>query len=141
MSSAFPGRLSGTGLDLSPRFTRTATVVASPSAATETIIASLTIPNPVQVNTGILLIGYAAFTAGTAGVSANLRIRQTDASGTVIKASGAVTVVAASLYDRCIAGLDASPTLPAQVYVLTLTVGSANAASTVSAVEFAALVI
>lgn len=136
-----PFKYGGAVVDMSPRLFHTATVAASPAAAAETIIATLTIPEDLGVVKGILLQGYCAFTAGTNGVSANVRIRRTDASGTIVKASGAVTVVAASLYDRSIEAFDTGPTLPGQVYVLTLTVASGSAASTVSAVTLMAQVL
>lgn len=134
-------RLNALGIDLSPRMVRSATVAASPSAATETIVASVTVPNFPSVNLGVLLLGFGAFTVGTAGVSVNLKLRQTDASGSTVKATGAVTYTAADLGSLAVVGFDTSPTLPGQVYVLTATVASANAASTFSAVELVAIVI
>ena len=136
-----PIQFSAAGLDLSPRFFRTDTVAASPSAATETTIATLTIGSQLAVVSGILLFGYAAYTVGTAGVSVNLKIRQTDTSGTTIKATGATTATAANLGSMDLQGFDTAATLPGQVYVLTMTVASANAASTVSAAALYALVI
>lgn len=127
--------------DLSPRFKSTTTVVASPAAAAETIIASFTINDDIQQATGIILEGWAAFTVGTAGVSANLKIRQTDTSGTTIAATGACTVTAANLVQFSVQGIDTAGVLPGQKYVLTLTVGSANAASTVSALQLLATIV
>lgn len=128
-------------LDLSGRFFRTDTVAASPSAATETIIATLTVGSQIAVVSGVYLLGYAAYTVGTNGVSVNLKIRQTDTSGTTIKATGAVTSTAANLGSMDLQGFDASPTLPGQVYVLTMTVASGSAASTVSAAALYAVVV
>jgi hypothetical protein len=128
------------GLDLSGRVVHSATVVASPAAAAETTICTVTIPDDIAIMLGVVLIGYAAFTVGTNGVSANLKLRQTNTSGTTIKASGAVTETAANLDGRSIAGVDTAGTAGA-VYVLTLTVGSGSAASTVSAVSLIALAI
>ena len=128
-------------LDLSGRFFRTDTVAASPSAATETIIATLTIGSQIAVVSGIYLFGFAAYTVGTNGVSVNLKIRQTDTSGTTIKATGAVTSTAANLGTMDLQGFDSSPTLPGQVYVLTMTVASGSAASTVSAAALYAVVV
>lgn len=136
-----PIQYGGAAVDLSPRHKRTSTVTGSPAAAAETIIATLSLTNDVAVMSGIIVYGYCAFTAGTSGVSATLKLRQTDTSGTTLKTSGAVTVVAASLYDRAIVGFDASPVMPTQVYVMTLTIGSGSAASTVSAVELGALIL
>lgn len=138
---ASPIRLASTGLDLGQRIQRTTTVVASPTAATETIVASLTIDGNLAVSTGILLFGWAAFTVGTAGVSVNLKLRQTDASGSTKAATGAVTYTAADLGSLAVHGFDTGPTLPGQVYVMTATVASANAGSTFSAVQLTAIVI
>lgn len=138
---AEPMRLSGLAVDLTPRIQRSSTVVASPADATETIIASLTLGNDPPFGLGVLVFGFAAYTVGTAGVSGNLRIRRTNVSGTVVKATGALTVAATQLFAPSIIAVDTGPTFPGQVYVLTLTVGSATAASTVSAVELAAIVV
>src|SRR5437763_1493235 len=101
-------------VDLSARFQGTSTVVASPAAAAETIIASLTLADfgNLTVISGIRLHGFAAFTVGTNGVSANLRIRETDASGAVVKATGAVIAVATNLLAMNVIGLDATPGVP-----------------------------
>lgn len=135
-----PIRANAAGFDLSPRIARSDTVAASPTAATETTICTVIIPLDVQPILGVFLLGFAAFTVGTAGVSANLRIRQTDTSGTVVKATGATTETAANLDDKNVQGFDTAPPA-AGVYVLTLTVGSASAGSAVSAASLVALVI
>jgi hypothetical protein len=134
-------RLNGAGLDLSPRVAHTATVVASPAAATETIIASLTLNKDWQTGLGVVLFGWAAFTVGTSGVSVVLRIRETNASGTVIASTGAVTYTAADLGSLSLQGLDAGIAPPVNVYVVTMTVASGAAESTVSAVDLLALLI
>lgn len=136
-----PTRFDGLAVDLAGRVKRSATVTASPAAAAETIVATSPSVGAPAFGLGVLVIAYAAVTVGTAGVSLRWRIRQTDASGTVIKDSGAVTAVAAELRDELICGVDTSPAAQGQVYVLTLTVASANAASTVSAVEIVTVAI
>ena len=136
-----PLRLAAPGVDLSGRLFHSATVAASPAASSETTIATLTIPANLVVTTGVFLFGFAAFTVGTSGVSVNLKLRQTDTSGSTVKATGAVTYTAADLGAGSLFGLDASPTLPNQVYVLTMTVASGAASSTVSAVTLLALVV
>lgn len=136
-----PIQTSAALIDLSKRFRGTTTVVGSPAAGAETIIASLTLNDAIQVISNIKLFGWVAFTAGTNGISATLRVRKTDASGTIVGASGAVTVVATSLYAFSCPGLDSTPTLPGQVYVLTLQIGSGSATSTVSAVNLRAEII
>lgn len=128
------------GIDLSGRIARSATVVGSPAAAAETAICSVTIPDDVAIALGVLLLGYAAFTVGTNGVSGTLRLRQTDTSGTVVTSSGAVTETAANLDARSIVGFDTAATVGG-VYVMTLTVASGSAASTVSAARLVALVV
>lgn len=129
------------GLDLSSRFIRTNTVAASPTAATETIIATLTVPENLTLAVGIEVVAWAAYTVGTSGTAGNLRIRRTDASGTVIAATGALTVTATNLVTASVHGTDTGPTLPGQVYVATLTVTGGAAASTVSAVHLRALLV
>lgn len=134
---------SALGLDISPRFVSSTTVAASPSAATETTICTITIPANAAVTTGIQLTGWAAFTVGTSGTACNLKIRQTNTSGTTISATGATTggIAAANLVDMNTQGLDTAGVLPGQVYVLTLTVTAGAAASTVSACQLTALIV
>jgi len=136
-----PFRLSGQNVDLSPRVFRDASVDASPAAAAETVIATVSIGPDLGFGLGVLVIGYAAWTVGTAGVSANFRIRRDSLTGTIVKASGATTRTAAQLQHDTIVGIDTSPTFPNEVYVLTLIVASASAESTVSAVELVAVVL
>lgn len=140
-AGAPPLKLDSSVVALAARHFRTATVVESPAAAAETIIASLTIDADLVVTQGVALRAFCAYTVGTDGVSGNLRIRKTDVAGSVLKATGALTVVAAQLHAPNILAFDTAPTLPNQVYVLTLVVASGSAASTVSAVELDALVI
>jgi hypothetical protein len=130
--------------DLSSRFLGTSTVVASPADATETIIASLAIPafGDLTIVSGIRLHGFAAFTIGTAGVSGNLKIRETNASGATVAATGIVNAgvwAATQLTTLSVLGFDAAPGVA--TYVLTLTVGSANAPSAVSGVHLSAVVV
>jgi hypothetical protein len=130
-------------IDLSPRFVRSAVVVASPTAAAETIIAQTAAIGDVAVVTGVKLWGWAAFTVGTNGTAARLRLRQTNVAGTVIADSGALTggIAAANLVAQDIEGFDTAAVAPSQVYVLTLQVTAASAGSTVSAVMLSGLVI
>ena len=136
-----PIRFDSAGIDLHQRFQSYQTVDASPSAGTETVIATLALANfgDLAVVSGIQLVGWAAFTVGTSGVSANLRIRQTDVNGTVVVASGATTVAATNLKEVSVQGFDAAPGI--HQYALTLTVGSGAAASTVSALSLRAIII
>lgn len=139
-----PIQESAANLDLSPRVFSTATVVGSPADATETIVASVTCTGDIAVVSGIVVMAFAAFTIGTNGVSANLKIRRTNASGTTVVATGVVNEggsAATQLGFRYAQGFDTGPTMPGQVYVATLTVGSATAASTVSAVSLIAITV
>src|ERR1700757_2393034 len=116
-----------TNHDISSRFLGTSTIVASPTDNTETIIASLTIPSfgDLAVVSGIRLHGFAAFTIGTSGVSGNLKIRQTNASGATVAATGAVNAgvwAATQLTTLAVLGFDATPGVA--TYVMTLTVAS-----------------
>jgi hypothetical protein len=127
-------------IDLSSRFVANQTVVASPAAAAETIIASITVPDGPLVVSGILVVCQAAFTVGTAGVSARFRIRQTNVTGTVVGDTGAITETAANLDSATVAGFDTAP--PAgRIYKVTMIVASGSAASTVSALTIAAVAI
>src|SRR5690348_2608733 len=94
--------------DCSTRLLSTTTVAASPSAAAETIIATLTVPSfgDQQVVSGIQLTGWAAYTVGTSGTAVTLRLRQTNVSGTVVASTGALTKTAASLYADDVNGTD-----------------------------------
>lgn len=136
-----PTRILGDAVDLSPRVKRSATVTGSPAAAAETIVATSPAAGDLQLGIGILILAFAAVTVGTNGTALTWRIRQTDASGTIVKSSGAKTAVAANLTDEVIAGFDTAPAASGQVYVLTLTVTAGSAASTVSAVEIVTLAI
>jgi hypothetical protein len=141
---AVPIRISSPEIDLAARFQGTSTVVASPTDNTETIIASLTLADfgSISVVSGIRLHGWAAFTIGTSGTAANLKIRETDASGTTVAATGAVNVgvyAATQLTALDVLGFDAAPGVIK--YVLTLTVTGGAAASTVSALHLSAAVI
>lgn len=135
-----PIQQSSRALDLSSRFVVSSTIVASPSAASETTICSLAIPANLAIATGVIVKASAAFTIGTNGVSFNLKIRQTNTSGATVCATGVITAAAASLVSPFIMGLDASP-VGAQVYVATLTIASGSATSTVSAVTLTAIIV
>lgn len=130
------------GVDMTPRVVTYNTVDASPSAATETVIGTLTIPSFAQlaVISGIDLSGWAAFTVGTSGASVRLRIRQTNVSGSVKADTGVLTggVAAGNLLAQDVEGFDSGAGVG--VYVLTMTVGSGAAASTVSALKIKATI-
>jgi hypothetical protein len=137
-----PIQWSAPNLDLSGRFFENHVVAASPAAAAETIICTLpALPRNLGFAKGVFLFTAAAFTVGTSGTNGNLRIRQTDASGTVVYSTGGVTMAAASLQNLSGIGLDASPSATGQVYVVTLTITAGSATSTVSAVSLIAIAV
>jgi hypothetical protein len=127
---------------MSPRLVQSQTVAASPSAAVETTICTVTIPTNIAVAAGVVLFGWAAFTVGTSGTACNLRLRQTSTGGTSLATTGATTggIAATNLVDMNVQAIDTSPA-SGQVYVLTLTVTGGAAASTVSGCSILALVI
>lgn len=139
-----PIQIDASHVDLSPRVFSSSTVVASPTDATETIVASVTCTGDIAVVSGIIVMAFAAFTIGTNGTSANLKIRRTNASGSTQAATGAVnegTTAATNLVYRYAQAFDTGPTMPGQVYVATLTVGAASAGSTVSGVSLIAIAV
>jgi len=135
-----PIQVSGEHVDMSPRFFFSQAVAGSPAAATETIICTLTLANDLAVIKGVLLEGWFSFTVGTSGVTATTKLRQTNTSGTTVATSGAATVAATNVVSLGIQGVDTAPLSGTQVYVLTLTVGSGAATSTVSAAVLTATV-
>lgn len=135
-----PIEQSAVGLDLSPRIVASTTVVASPADATETIIASVAIDDDLTLTSGVVLLCFAAFTVGTNGVSAQVKVRQTDVNGTAVADSGAITETAADLDTVTVLGFDDAPAA-GQVYKATLTVASGSAASAVSAVTLLAIAV
>lgn len=141
--SPVPIREDAAGIDLSPRVQVYKTVDASPALAAETVIATLTLSrfSDLAVVSGIDLSGWAAFTVGTSGASAALRVRQTNVSGTVVASTGATTggISAGNLVELDVEGFDATPGVA--TYVLTLQIGSGAGASTVSALKLRAIIV
>lgn len=135
-----PITVSGEHVDLSPRFFFSNTVTGNPALAAETIICTVTTSGDVAAIKGIALEGCFSATIGTSGVSATVKIRQTNVSGATIYTTGANTVTAANLYTLGVQGFDSAPVLPGQVYVMTLTVGSGAATSTVSSASLFATI-
>lgn len=141
---------SGKGIDFSSRVASSNTVVASPSANAETVVASVSgIPTDTPVMVGVFLTGCASFTVGTSGTAVRLRIRTgtTAGAGTVIADTGALTggVSAANLLSQDLQGLDTAATggvsAASASYCLTLTVTGGAATSTVSQTNLTALVL
>jgi hypothetical protein len=137
-----PIQYDAASIDFTARYRRSTTVAASPAAAAETTICTITVPiGDLSIVSGIEVVGWCAYTVGTNGTAGTLKIRQTDTSGTTIASTGALTRTAAQLVDDSIAGFDTAPAGTSQVYVLTLTITAGSAASTVSAAFLRALVI
>ena len=136
-----PIRYDSIGLDLSKRFPVTTTVGASPALAAETIIGTLTISSfaDISVVSGIIVQGWAAYTVGTSGTAVQLRIRQTNVSGTVVVATGALTRAAGNLAADDVNGFDSGAGVG--TYVLTMQVTAGAAASTVSALYLGAIIV
>jgi hypothetical protein len=128
-------------LDLSARFFNSTVVAASPAAATETTIATLTLAGDLAIGTGVYLFGWAAFTMGTNGTGATMKIRRTSTAGATIASSGITLGVATGIYQPAIMGIDPNPVPNTTVYVLTLTIANGSAASTVSAVNLTAVAV
>lgn len=138
-----PIRYDSIGFDLTKRFQVYKTVDASPALAAETVIATLNLTgfSDIAVVSGILLTGWATFTVGTSGVSAQLRIRQTDVNGSVIADSGATNLgaPAGKIESQDVEGFDSGAGKPA--YALTLQIASGAAASTVASLLVKAIII
>ena len=138
-----PIRYDSQGLDLSKRIQVYKTVDASPAAAAETIIATLTLAgfSDTPIVAGAFLFGWAAYTVGTNGTAVQFRIRRTNVAGAVQADTGALTGSqhgAAILSADDVNGFD---TAPVGVYVLTMQVTAGSAASTVSALVLGAVLI
>jgi len=129
------------GLDLSGRVFTSKVVAASPAAAVETTICSVTVVGDLSTALGVLLFGWASYTVGTNGTAVTFKLRQTDTSGTVVATSGAETATAANLNGKSINGIDVGQVAARQVYVLTMTVTAGSAASTVSAANLIAIAV
>src|SRR5690242_17284562 len=111
-----PIRASALGLDLSSRFVVTTTVVASPTAAAETIIAQTAALGNYAVVQSVILSGWCALTVGTNGTAVRMRLRQTNVAGTVVGDTGALTggVAAANLLAQDVEGVDTAAVTPGQ---------------------------
>jgi hypothetical protein len=135
-----PITLDASHIDLAPRFLNTSAIVGSPATNAETIVAQIpAIRGDVAVQTGVWLSGVVSFTVGTSGTAINVRIRQTNVSGSVVAATGAITggVSAGNLLSQDLQGFDSGAGVA--VYVLTLQVTGGAATSTVSAVNLIAI--
>lgn len=122
--------------DLTDRFIESHSITASPTAATITVITTLTWnpqSNPTVVY-GAYLSAECALTVGTNGVSILGQIRRGTSTGTVIASTGAITATAANLDSVSTQGVDQVAFSPGQAWVFCLTIASGSATSTVSSV-------
>lgn len=140
MSSTYPITYNGGAVDLSPRVSQNTTVVASPAAATETIIASITVPSGITITAGVLVICSFGVTIGTNGVSYRTRVRNTGVTGTVVGDTGVETGSAASLYNVTVIGWDTAA-VAGTLEKVTLTIASGSASSTVTPLSIVAICI
>lgn len=134
---------SARALDLSARFAVSTAVVASPAAAAETIVASVTIPGNLTIVSGVYVGGWLAYTIGTSGTACEVRLRQTNVAGAVKGDTGPMTGghnTAGQLVADDVNGFDTTP-VAGGVYVMTLQVTAGAAISTVSAVMLFCLVV
>jgi hypothetical protein len=134
-------RYDGHAVDLSGRFFSSTAITGSPATNAETIVCTLTIGENVSLQQATYLFASVAFTVGTSGTGATLRIRQTNTSGTSLYSTGAQTVVATNLWETAGQGVDTAGTFPGQVYVVTLQITGGAAVSTVSAASLIAMVV
>lgn len=134
-------KLDSLNIDFTDRVFTDITVDASPAAAAETIIATTAGLVSPRAECSVLVVAFAAFTVGGSGTAARLRIRRTDASGATKADTDAVTATAGNKMALTAVGVDALGAAGGQVYVATLTVTAAVAASTVSNVTLAAIVV
>ena len=140
-----PITLNGIGLDLSSRVKQSSTIIGSPSAAAETVIATTpAFSADVAFSLGVFVTVEIAYTLGTSASACTVKIRQgTGTSGTVIYSTGAMTGghnTATQLVSDSAQGIDTAPAA-GQQYTVTLQVTGGAAASTVSAVSIVAIAI
>lgn len=138
-----PITLDASHLDLSPRLFTSVTVAGSPALAAETIVCSVTCTGDIASTFGVVIVGTLSFTVGTSGVSAQVKIRRTDASGATKIDTGALTggISATNLVSYSVVAVDAGGYVNGRVYVMTLQIASGAAVSTVSQVSLVALVV
>lgn len=118
-------------------------VTASPSAAAETVVATLTGVDLKFSDQVIKLSAAINFTVGTSGNAATLKLRRDSLTGTQVGATVTLpvtTVVATDTVIGVIYASDQPGNVAGATYVLTLTVASAAATSTVNNVNITARV-
>lgn len=135
-----PIRIAGRDVDLSGRIYKTSTVIASPSANAETVVATTPAVDATLGYSLAIVFAEIAYTIGTSGVSCKVNIRQgTSTSGTLLYSTGAQTGGHNTATQLVADSAGAFDTSPSAQYSVTLTIGSGAAASTVSAVQLVAI--
>lgn len=137
--------LNGRTIDLSGRVAFTTTVIASPTGATETVVATTpAFDAQLALALGVIIMAEIAYTLGTSAASATVQIRRgTTTGGVSVYSTGAQTGghnTATQLVSDSAGTLDTGAAA-SQQYSITLTVGSGAATSTVSKVSLVAIAI
>jgi hypothetical protein len=122
--------------------TFTSTIVASPAAASETIVATTGPIGLIYDGAAVFVWWFCELTIGTSGVSLNAKLRRGAAlTSTLVNVGQARTVVAGNLVSFSGCYVDNAAGASAPQYSLTLTVGSGAAASTLTDVMLLAAVL
>lgn len=138
-----PISIDASHIDLSPRVFTSTAVAGSPATNAETTVCTLTCTGDLASTLGVVIVGTVSFTVGTSGASAQVKIRRTGTSGTTVLDTGALTggIAATNLVSYTVAAFDSAGFINGRVYVMTLTIGSGAAVSTVSQASLVALVV
>lgn len=125
-----------------PTLFATNVVTGSPALSAETVVATLpgvTVDNPTR---RVLLSGWVAYTVGTSGIAVRLRFRRDSITGAVVTGgdTSLITAIAAAIRVDSVFGIDIPGEIAAATYVLTMTVSSGAAASTVTSVYLGATI-
>lgn len=131
--------------DCSARVQQTTTVITSPTANAETVIATTAaFDGTLPIAIGCLIIAEIAYTTGPSATACTVKLRRgTTTSGTQVYSSGAQTGGhnSAGLLVADSAGTFDTAPGSAAAYSITLTVTGGAATSTVSAVSLTAILI
>lgn len=106
------------------------TIVASPALAAETIVGQVAVTT--DAASLVAMMGFITYTVGTTGTAGRLRIRADSLTGTVVADSGALTATAANVVSALAVGSPAAAEIASRLFVMTLQVTAATAASTLT---------
>ena len=116
-----------------PRVVASSTVIASPAAGAETIVAQVDGIATRPGGSPVLLRGYVNLIIGTGGTLVYLTLRRgTTTGGHQVFQTDGITATAGASYTHYIEAIDIPGEVAGQSYVLTVTVSNATAASTIS---------